>query len=80
MCETYFWCAVTLVCVRVDALGVNWGLETEVHAPSLPDTKGVGTTVDTRRRSAQWPSSDHHAFSGRQATSEKGHREQLICL
>ncbi len=26
MSDTYFWCAVTLVCVCVDALGVNWGL------------------------------------------------------
>ncbi len=25
MHDTYFWCAVTLVCVCLDALGVNWG-------------------------------------------------------
>ncbi len=25
MCDAYFWCTVTLVCVCVDALGVNWG-------------------------------------------------------
>ncbi len=25
MRDTYFWCAVTLVCMCVDALGVNWG-------------------------------------------------------
>ncbi len=23
--DTYFWCAVTLVCVRMDAVGVDWG-------------------------------------------------------
>ncbi len=25
MSDTHFWCAVSLVCVCIDALGVNWG-------------------------------------------------------
>ncbi len=43
--DTYFWCAVTLVCVCVDALGVNCELGVlkaiakPVHAASSPCTQ-----------------------------------------
>ncbi len=36
MCDTYFWCAVTLVCVRVDALGVDWGSQRQrIHVATV---------------------------------------------
>ncbi len=35
--DTYFWCAVTLVCISVDALGVNWGAGELIRCELRPE-------------------------------------------
>ncbi len=49
MHDTYFWCAVTLVCVCIDALGVNWGSQNQGIWNAIPQELVFHDTALTRR-------------------------------